>query len=182
MGDVVSGGELEFKKLELERYKANLDFRKFLWGSVFAALALATIPALFQLATAGLEYVKSEEKLKTDRQQADENRKASEEHFREEFIKGFVENALSKDIDLRIRLAEYFKYVSAQSFRQGWVDYHTSLLARRDETRAQIIQMEIDDASRLAAKSPDEIKAMQLKYKIIWAYKDIGTTRSQGQE
>jgi len=58
--------DLEIAKLELERYKATLDYRKFIYASVFAAIAIAAIPPLFQLATAVLEYVKSEQKMKLD--------------------------------------------------------------------------------------------------------------------
>ena len=50
--DDLSALNLEAQKLELERYKAKLDYRKFVLGSVFVAIAIAAIPPLFQLATA----------------------------------------------------------------------------------------------------------------------------------
>lgn len=38
---------LELKRLELERYKAWLDYRKFIWASVVAAITIAAIPLCF---------------------------------------------------------------------------------------------------------------------------------------
>jgi hypothetical protein len=47
--------DLDEKKLELERFKAQLDYRKAIVISGYAAIAITLIPALFQLATAALE-------------------------------------------------------------------------------------------------------------------------------
>src|ERR1700730_5039101 len=92
--------DIEREKIELERYKIRLDYKKFVLGSVFVALAIAAIPPLFQLATAALEYVKSS----ADRQ-------AKQQAFREDYIKEFIGNALNQDIELRIRFANYFSMV-----------------------------------------------------------------------
>lgn len=85
--------EIEREKLNLERYKAQLDYKKFVLGSVFVALAIAAIPPLFQLATAVLEYTKS-----------NADRQAKQQAFRDDYIKEFVSNALNQDIELRIRI------------------------------------------------------------------------------
>jgi hypothetical protein len=77
-----SQDDIEKQKIALERYKAQLDYRKFVLGSVFVAVAIAAIPPLFQLATAVLEYVKSS----ADRQ-------AKQQAFRDDYIKEFVSNA-----------------------------------------------------------------------------------------
>ena len=66
--------ELEIRKLELERYKARLDYRKFVLASVFAAITIAAIPPLFQLATALLEYTKSQAQLRIDQQNREAER------------------------------------------------------------------------------------------------------------
>jgi hypothetical protein len=94
---------LEVQRLELERYKAKLDFRKFIWGSVFAAIAIATIPPSFQYATAHLEYVKGEAARLMQAQQ-----------FRDDYVKEFLTTALNQDIEQRIRFAKYFSSVSAE--------------------------------------------------------------------
>jgi hypothetical protein len=59
---------IERERIELERYKIKLDYRKFILGSVFVALAIAAIPPLFQLAIALLEFVRTEADRKTQEQ------------------------------------------------------------------------------------------------------------------
>jgi hypothetical protein len=51
MSDDRSGGDIDIEraKLDLDRYKAQLDFRKFIFGSVFAAVAIAAIPPLISI-------------------------------------------------------------------------------------------------------------------------------------
>lgn len=100
--------KIEREKLDLERYRAQLDYRKFVLGSVFVALAIAAIPPLFQLATAALEYVKS-----------NAERQAKQQAFRDDYIKEFVSSALNQDIELRIRFAQYFARVSTEPFRNN---------------------------------------------------------------
>src|SRR5262249_18531179 len=110
--DAPSPAELEKQKLEFEYYKAGLDYRKFVLGSVFVAIAIAAIPPIFQLATAVLEYVKSEQQLRIDQANKEADRQAKQQAFRDDYIKEFLSNALSQDIELRIRFAEYFANVS----------------------------------------------------------------------
>jgi hypothetical protein len=70
--------EIDKQKLELEYYKARLDYRKFVLGSVFVAIAIAAIPPPFQLATAVLEYVKSGQQLRIDQANKDAERQAKQ--------------------------------------------------------------------------------------------------------
>ena len=80
----VANTSLEAQRLELERYKAKLDFRKFMWGTVVAGVTIAAIPPLFQLATAYLEYIKSEAARTMQAQQ-----------FRDGYVKDFLNTALN---------------------------------------------------------------------------------------
>jgi hypothetical protein len=50
---------------------------------VFAAITIAAIPPSFQLATAFLEYIKSQAQLRLDQQNREAERLAKEEEFRE---------------------------------------------------------------------------------------------------
>jgi hypothetical protein len=122
-----SGTEhLELKRLELERYKAQLGYRKFIWASVVAAITIAAIPPLFQLATAGLEYVKSEAARKMKAQQ-----------FRDGYVKDFLNTALHQDIELRIRFAKYFSFVSSE--KDDWKNYLDDLTELRDRKKWKLI-------------------------------------------
>ncbi|MGL3111935.1 hypothetical protein [Bradyrhizobium sp. BR 1432] len=101
----------EQRQFEFDRYKARLDFWKFVLGSVVAAIAIALIPPLFQYGTAYLEQRKGETFL------------------RNEVIRQFVSSALDRDIENRIRLAHYFARVADTPFREGWDEYHRNLVA-----------------------------------------------------
>jgi hypothetical protein len=160
-GDQVS--ELEREKLAIERLKVQLDYRKFVLGSVFVALAIAAIPPLFQLATAGLEYVKSTA-----------DRTAKQQAFRDEYIKEFVSNALNQDIELRIRFAQYFARVSTEPSRQDWVTYLGDLREARDQIRSQIDKMEAQWNTLASARIRDDAEITRLERNLNWAYKEVG--------
>jgi Protein of unknown function (DUF1353) len=154
---------LEREKIELERYKAQLDFRKFVLGSVFVALAVAAIPPSFQLATAVLEKVKS-----------DAERQAKQQAFRDDYIKQFINNALNQDIELRIRFAQYFARVSTEPYRQDWLTYLNDLKATRTEIRDQINKMEAEWRLKMQVKQRDQLELDRLGRILSWAYKEVG--------
>ncbi len=165
--------DLESRKLEFERYKAQLDYRKFIWGSVFVAIAIAAIPPSFQLATAVLEYVKTQAKLQIDKQSSDADRLTKQEEFHQSYIKDFLANALNQDIELRIRFAEYFAYVSAGKFQDGWVKYHGGLVGHRGDIRNKIDQMEGDWQTKAQAQArTPEID--RIERNLAWLYKEVG--------
>ncbi|MEK7993947.1 MAG: hypothetical protein AAB403_09115 [Planctomycetota bacterium] len=168
------GSNLEFAKLELEREKAKLDYRKFLWGSVVAAIAVATIPPSFQLATAALEYVKSRAKLAADTRAAEADRQVKQEQFHQTFTQAFIANALDQDIELRIRFAEYFAHVSPASSRDGWGAYLQKLVKRRDEVRTSINEMEEKWQKSKAGSDQAAIDVDRLERTLQWTYKEVG--------
>jgi hypothetical protein len=162
-GQQPQGIGLEQEKLELERYKIRLDYKKFVLGSVFVALAIAAIPPLFQLATAGLEYVKS-----------NADRQTKQQAFRDDYIKEFVSNALNQDIELRIRFAQYFAQVATEPSRQDWLAYLKDLKDTRDAIRTQIDKMEAEWLLLSGAKDRNETEIARLERNLAWAYKEVG--------
>lgn len=154
---------LEWRKLAVEKYKARLEYRKFVLGSVYVAIALALIPALFQLATAALEYVKSEANLRKD-----------QEVFRQAYVKEFLNSALAQDIELRIRFAQYFAYVSMDPLKQGWTEYHGKLIAHREEIRKKIDETESKWQKAQQAKPRDDTDVDRLERNLNWFYKEVG--------
>lgn len=154
-----SEGDLEKEKLALERLKIRLDYRKFVLGSVFVAIAIAAIPPLFQLATAVLEYVKTQEERKTQQQA-----------FRDTYVKEFLASAVNQDIELRIRFAEYFAFVSTD--KESWTAYKDELFKRRKAIREQIDVMEKQWQQKVQAKNYDDLE--QLERNLTWAYKEVG--------
>jgi hypothetical protein len=155
--------ELERERLKLDRYKAQLDYKKFVLGSVFVALAIAAIPPLFQLATAALEYVKS-----------NSDRQAKQQAFRDDYIKDFIGNALNQDIELRIRFAQYFARVSTEPYRNDWNAYLEDLRRTRSELRSEIDKMETEWRLKAGTAQRDEVEIARLERNLAWAYAEVG--------
>lgn len=155
--------QLEREKIELEHYKANLDYKKFVMGSVFAAISIAAIPPLFQLGTAALEYVKS-----------NADRQAKQQAFRDDYIKEFVSNALNQDIELRIRFAQYFAKVSTEPYREDWIDYLNELYSAREQIRSRIDNLESEWSNEISSQHRDVVAIARLERNLAWAYKEVG--------
>jgi hypothetical protein len=124
---------LEVKNLELERYKAHLKYKKVIIISGYVAVVIALIPPSFQLATAFLEYVRTTNQLKVDEENRVRDREVKQDEFRDSYVKEFLDRALSQDIELRLRLAEYFKFVSSSG--QAWEKYYNELFEKRTAIR-----------------------------------------------
>jgi hypothetical protein len=154
---------LEEQKIALERYKAKLDYRKFIGASVFAAIAIAAIPPLFQLAT---------NKLEADRK--DRELLQSRASFHDNYVKEFLEKALNQDIELRIRLATYFSNVSDQSYKAGWDGYLGQIREMRDRLRSEINDSE-QKLIEFQQNEPDKVaKIAELKRNMRWKYGELG--------
>jgi putative chitinase len=162
-------------QIELEKYKAHLDYRKFIWGTVVAGTVIALIPPLFQFGTAGLEYVKSIIQLNIDKQNKDADRETTREQFRDQYIRDFLTTALNQDIELRIRFAEYFSYVAPNEEQKDWSAYRDELKKNRDVLRAKIDSMESDWQVKARESNPNSvIEADRIAGNLAWVYKEVG--------
>jgi hypothetical protein len=157
----VANTSLEAQRLELERYKAKLDFRKFMWGTVVAGVTIAAIPPLFQLATAYLEYIKSEAARAMQAQQ-----------FRDGYVKDFLNTALNQDIEVRIRFAKYFSSVSSN--KEDWTTYLGDLTRLREAKKVEIDSLE--EAWEKLANQPraDATAVNKARRHLDWAYSEVG--------
>jgi hypothetical protein len=176
---------IEQQQLELERYKTKMDFLKFVWGSVVAAIAVAAIPPLFQLATAVLQNARSDAELRSKeqtfraelqvKQQASTAELLSKQQaFRDEYVKAFVANALDQDIELRIRLAQYFARVTTDAFREGWVGYRDDLVSHRNDLQDKIDKVEAELKRKTEEQPQDVLTVQQLERKLRWMNKEVG--------
>lgn len=152
---------LETRRLELERYKATLDFRKFIWGSVVAGITIAAIPPLFQLATAYLEYIKSEAARAMQAQQ-----------FRDSYVKDFLNTALNQDIEQRIRFAKYFSSVSSE--KNDWVKYLEDLTKLRETKKTEIDGLEKAWQKLSDQPRADAAEVNEARRHLDWAYSEVG--------
>jgi hypothetical protein len=155
--------DLQKEQLALERQKVLLDYKKFVLGSVFVAIAIALIPPLFQLASALLEKVKT-----------DADREIKQIEFRDQYIKEFLGSALNQDIELRIRFAQYFARVAADPAKQNWETYLKDLIENRAQLRASIDKLEREWRHKKSAVAPDQVELDQIERHLEWAYKEIG--------
>jgi hypothetical protein len=166
--------QLEQKRIELEIYKAKLDFRKFVWVSGFAAIVIAALPPAFQYATAHLEHVKSEQQMLLDQKNKDADMVEKQEEFRQGYIKDFLTNALNQDIELRIRFAQYFAYVSGEKFKKDWVDYYNTVQHYRDDIRSKIDTLETEWYQKAQTAKQGDPELERLTRNLNWAYKEVG--------
>jgi hypothetical protein len=162
--------ELERMKIELEREKERLSFRKFVLGSVFTAITIAAVPPLFQLATA---VVTSKE----NQQLAEKNRAAEiardDQKVYLDYVKTFMSNALVEDIELRIRFAEYLSFISIETYPAPWSSYRKTLIDQRDEKRGMIDRFE----KELSEPDLTSARRAEIERNLAWAYAQIGYVR-----
>lgn len=164
-GEAAHPGEqlLEEKKIALERYKATLNFWKFMGASVFAAIAIAAIPPGFQWATFKLEEARKLRELQQ-----------TQAAFHENYVKDFVEKALNQDIEIRIRLATYFEFVSEASYQPGWAAYLQKIEGMRNTLRTEINhdERQLFEFEQSASGNPADIA--ELKRNLAWKYGELG--------
>ena len=169
-----SDPEIERLRINTEKYRAKLEFWKYVIVSGFVAAAIAAIPPGFQYATAKLEEAKSAAQLTADLRTKEAERTAKQEEFRQDFVKLFVDKALDQDVELRLRFAEYFASVSAEPFRGGWIEYRNRLESERQKVRDSINAMErqwVMNASDPNRKQPE---INEIERNLAWAYKEVG--------
>ena len=147
----------------LERYKATLDFWKHIIVGGLVAITIAAIPPVFQFATAKLEEAK-----------AAAERSAKQEQFREEYVKSFMEKGLDQDIELRLRLAEYFASVSPPELQVGWIGYRTQLEGKRTKIRDEINELEKKWRAMASVPNSNQGDVDELERKLTWDYKELG--------
>jgi GH25 family lysozyme M1 (1,4-beta-N-acetylmuramidase) len=147
----------------LERYKATLDFWKHIIVGGLVAITIAAIPPVFQFATAKLEETK-----------ANAERSAKQEQFREDYVKSFMEKGLDQDIELRLRLADYFASVSPPELKEGWVDYRTRLEDKRKDVRNEINDLEKKWRALASVPNSNQGDIDELERKLTWDYKELG--------
>jgi hypothetical protein len=163
------------QNLALERYKATLDFWKFVLVSGFAAILIALLPALFQYATAILEDARKAREATLEDARKARDAAQSKATFHDTYIKDFVQMGLNQDIEIRIRLATYFAKLSDDEYKKGWTDYLNDLILLRNTIRTEIDEGEKKLADLLRSSGPKDVTmAMQLQRELGWKYGELG--------
>ena len=153
-----SDKDLEFKKLDLDRYKFDrqlaIERFKMIWisgvlGAVVAGLGYLGTTKVAELeADSKTEIAALEEKIKDKEIQIknlEQNR---------QYVTDFVNHALSKNYQYRIDFAEYvFKTISDEKMSAAWKAYHDELVTRFNSKQDRIneLRQEIEEIQQAVA-------------------------------
>lgn len=159
----IAQAQKDLSPTELEALKERYSYRKFIWGSVFTAIVVATLPPLFQLASAVLEYSKGQAELNINREAAYQN-----------YVKSFMDKAIDQDIELRIRLAHYFANVLEGQYKIDWQVYEDSLQQDRKAAKTFINENERDLYELMEEKEDNLAEIRELERNLEWAYREVG--------
>jgi hypothetical protein len=160
----------------LRWYQARLGFWQTVWGTLITGGIAVAIPA-------GVDAYKTYQERKLKEQEIALKDKEIEGNIlnaHQTYISSFLTTALNQDIELRIRFAEYFSYVSDLKHRDGWDKFREELVKRRDETRKAINLKEIDyDKIRVrqGASLDEQAQRARLERELSWNYAELGYVR-----
>jgi lysozyme family protein len=169
--------ETTVAQLNLEKYKTRLGFWQAVWGTLISGGIAVAIPAAVDAYKARLELQKSmeDQKLKDKEIQL----RILDSH--QQYIANFLNTALNQDIELRIRFAEYFSFVSDPSYRPVWETFRSSLVSRRNDIRDQINskEMQLDQlrARRASLTLQQQIDFAKLERELSWINGEVGYVR-----
>jgi lysozyme family protein len=162
--------------VSLERYRMRLGFWQAIWGTLISGGVAVAIPAAVDAYKARLDLQKAQQEVELKQKEIES--KAQDLH--QTYISKFLDTALNQDIELRLRLSEYFSYVSEQESREQWRKYHEELEKRRDAIRTSINQKEMRAAQLSVVTNPgseEQIEQLQLKRELGWNYAEVGYAR-----
>ena len=159
----------------LELYKTTLEHRAKLVSIIMASGIAVAIPAAVDAYKARLEAYSKDKSLEIERvirdretQLKDKEQKLKELEFRQKSVETFSSTGLQQDIELRIRLAEYFSALSDDDYQKKWIAYRDSLAGRREKSKSLLDDL-YDKIDIEGAKSqPDELALRKLNRAKRW--------------
>ena len=152
----------------LERYRIRFGLYKVILGTMIVGLAGVLIPG-------AIEYWKL---------QFEEDRKRLELRYAQEmqqrdYVRDFLDTALSQDIELRIRFAHYFQSLlqEDESQAKAWRTYYEELNKIREDGRGNIKEYSQELEELLRGKNRElktELRILELRREIDWIYAELG--------
>ena len=151
--------------MELRRYEAHLSFKKVVWSTGIVGLASVLIPGIISGYNAIYDNGRKETELKL-----------AELSAHQQYIKDFFATAINQDIELRIRFADYFAYLSGPDQEKLWKNYLVDLKTLRDGNRAKINELEAKLVSfkKLTPDKIDNAEFDRINRELAWANAEIG--------
>lgn len=127
-GEIKTTPVIEHEEIKLRWYQAKLGFWQALWGTLITGGFAIAIPQAVETYKTSVEAYKTTQEIALKNLEIDHD-----------YIKAFLPQALSSDIDQRIRLSQYFAFVSGNEHRDGWTKFREALEKRRSELQELII-------------------------------------------
>lgn len=152
----------------IRRYEVRWSFYKVVFGTALVGIVAAALPFVIQY-------------LNVRAEQRDSHRAHIDRYF---------QTAINQDIELRIRSAEYFRYLSDNSdeSRNLWSDYYGSLVDHRTTIRGRILELqrivstlesERDNADTWSFEQHLDLQSR--REELVWARAEIGYAPIQGE-
>lgn len=157
------------ERINLERYRIRLGFWQAVWGTLISGGVAVAIPAAVDAYKVRLEITLKDREIQ---------QKSQESH--QSYISNFLNTALNQDIELRLRFAEYFSFVSDERNRSSWSSFYTAIKQRRDSVRTEINTKENSLLAlqiRTNRTMEEEVRKAFLEREIAWNYAEIGYVR-----
>jgi len=153
----------------LERYKVRIGLVQAIAVTLITGGVAVAIPASVDAYRAYL-----------DRQKVNREFDIKLLEIRNSYTSSFLSQSINQDIELRLRLSEYFSYVADEGSRQGWKDFYIALDKRRDvirqkikESEARVDQLSVKDTPTLE----EQIELADLERELNWYYTEVGYLR-----
>jgi hypothetical protein len=165
MADVHDLKQLSAKEMDLRRYEARMGVWKVVLGTLIVGLAGVIIPAAITFYNAVAENYRKEAELKLATQ-----------NVYQQYIKDFLNTAVNQDIELRLRFANYFAFLSGKDQKALWDAYFADLKRQREEGRKRITTLEAQlvDLKATGGDKSEPAKYDQTSRELNWAYAEIG--------
>ncbi|QBF32321.1 serine hydrolase [Thalassococcus sp. S3] len=150
------------------RYEARIGLYKVIFGT-FAIGALGVIvPGAIDWWSFTAEQQRVEFQ---DKRAADE--------IQQSFVAEYFNTAISEDVELRIRFAEYFSQVAPDGTRDQWQSYLSVLVDNRDRVRGEIDSFEREIRALLDKEAdgldlPEQTRKAEIERRLEWLYREIG--------
>jgi hypothetical protein len=126
-------------------YRYTLEHRQKIAGLIMTSGVALAIPAAVTCYTAYLENSTKQIELQIQQEEKSaaaaaklREQQLSELQFRQKAISDFATYGLNQDIELRIRLAEYFAELSDSTVQQNWRSYLKTLSDKRAKAVAEL--------------------------------------------
>jgi hypothetical protein len=163
----------EAREFKLRWYQARLGFWQTICVTLISGGLAVAIPG-------AVDAYKSYQDTKLRQVELDLKREENEGkriQFDQDYISKFLEFALTPDVEKRVRLGQYFSYVSSEKYRVGWSKYFDAVATERNDVRDKITakQAELRQLKTKPELNADDVGRLdRLERELHWLNAEVG--------